>query len=420
MFCSKCGTQLNDDAKFCNNCGNALQQPNSNQNSAQQSQMGDYQILQQNNRSGNYQFNQSIYQNQFTGNAQNFYVKIRGFKTGIDCAINWVQFFAFIIPLGLGFLLDSDGSKGILLVCVFISIIAMILSRVLNPQGIFIDTSKGIIISNKEMKLNFLKKTINISDIKEVIIEKYKIPFLLGYNIFDMLFSSRKFDNVSLKDDSGKRILSTQFIKDGNKDEYIQALQNAFNILGRNDIIFKVDNQIKNNLDELQENNIKNENNKNNETFYNNTINVENTESNKKTFFEKFKSICPDKDKYKKLSIILFVCFIILIISLFIFRGSGKYIDLVKNGAFQVYPNITIEELINGAMYNPKWKQGQTEDGINFVNVSGLIEGNKVVIQFKIHKNENSWEVNALEINGQPMPTQGIARALYNSYIANQ
>ena len=197
-------------------------------------------------------------------------------------------------------------------------------------------------------------------------------------------------------------------------------MQNAFNILGRNDIIFKVDNQIKNNLDELQENNIKNENNKNNETFYNNTINVENTESNKKTFFEKFKSICPDKDKYKKLSIILFVCFIILIISLFIFRGSGKYIDLVKNGAFQVYPNITIEELINGAMYNPKWKQGQTEDGINFVNVSGLIEGNKVVIQFKIHKNENSWEVNALEINGQPMSTQGIARDLYNLYIANQ
>ena len=24
MFCSKCGTQLNEDAKFCNNCGERL------------------------------------------------------------------------------------------------------------------------------------------------------------------------------------------------------------------------------------------------------------------------------------------------------------------------------------------------------------------------------------------------------------
>ena len=24
MFCSKCGTQLNEDAKFCNNCGERI------------------------------------------------------------------------------------------------------------------------------------------------------------------------------------------------------------------------------------------------------------------------------------------------------------------------------------------------------------------------------------------------------------
>ncbi|TXJ21661.1 zinc ribbon domain-containing protein [Brachyspira aalborgi] len=147
---------------------------------------------------------------------------------------------------------------------------------------------------------------------------------------------------------------------------------------------------------------------------------VENEKSEEEKL-AKFKSLCPDKDKYKKLTIMSFACWtIFLIISLFTFRGSGKYIDLVKNGAFRVYPNITIEELINGAMHNPKWKQGQTEDGINFVNVSGLIEGNKVVIQFKIDKNENSFGVNALEVNGQPRSTQGIEIDLYSLYIANK
>ncbi|MCZ9989360.1 hypothetical protein OFQ66_05795 [Brachyspira hyodysenteriae] len=94
-----------------------------------------------------------------------------------------------------------------------LSVAAIIIITVLNPKGIFIDLVNGEIISNKNMKFNFLKEKVNISEIKEVRIEKYNMPFILGYNIFDLLLSSRKFDNVSLMNDKGERILSTQFVK---------------------------------------------------------------------------------------------------------------------------------------------------------------------------------------------------------------
>ncbi|MCZ9997718.1 hypothetical protein OFR29_05800 [Brachyspira hyodysenteriae] len=105
------------------------------------------------------------------------------------------------------------------------------------------------------MKFNFLKEKVNISEIKEVRIEKYNMPFILGYNIFDLLLSSRKFDNVSLMNDKGERILSTQFVKKGNVNEYIDALKNMCNILNRNDIVFTVDNEVKKDSECLKKDN---------------------------------------------------------------------------------------------------------------------------------------------------------------------
>ena len=57
-----------------------------------------------------------------------------------------------------------------------------------------------------------------------------------------------KFDNVSLIDNNGKRILSVQFFKNGNSEEYINALGNMAQILKRNDIVFYTDNELKNDL----------------------------------------------------------------------------------------------------------------------------------------------------------------------------
>lgn len=155
---------------------------------------------------------------------------------------------------------------------------------------------------------------------------------------------------------------------------------------------------------------------------------VEN-ETSEEVKLEKFKSLCPDKDKSQKSYIISFACLILIcIIASFTFRDSGVFINLVKKGAFQAYPNVTVDELINGAIKNPKWKQIIAKDGKKYVNVSGDMYGFNVLIQFRINdvvgpKGEGSWwtwEVNALELDGQPMPTYGLASDLYDLYIANK
>ena len=148
---------------------------------------------------------------------------------------------------------------------------------------------------------------------------------------------------------------------------------------------------------------------------------VENEKSEEEKL-AKFKALCPNIDISKKLYIISFICSILIwVIASFTFSTSGKYTNMVKKGAFSSYPNITVGELVKGAIKNPKWKQGQSKDGINFVNVSGDMHGMKILIQFTINdENTGAWEVNAFQVDGQPMSTYGLANELYELYMANK
>lgn len=140
--------------------------------------------------------------------------------------------------------------------------VAFIIITILNPKGIFIDLINKQIISNKNTKFNFLKEKVNIAEIKEIKIEKYNVPLITSiidsigpfiiFDLFFLLFSTRKFDNVSLVNDKGERILSTQFVKKGNVNEYIDALKNMCNILNRNDIVFTIDNEVKKDYEYLK------------------------------------------------------------------------------------------------------------------------------------------------------------------------
>ncbi len=85
--------------------------------------------------------------------------------------------------------------------------------------------------------------------------------------------------------------------------------------------------------------------------------------------------------------------------------GSSEIV-LVKNGTLSSYPNKTVEEAVNGFFGNPRWEKIIAEDGNTYVNVTGNItymeKEVSAVIQFRIHETNNTFEINAFEINGVP------------------
>ncbi len=81
------------------------------------------------------------------------------------------------------------------------------------------------------------------------------------------------------------------------------------------------------------------------------------------------------------------------------------YVDLVKNGHLSQYPDMTVGEVVDRSFKNPKWESGESESGIKFVNVEGAIEllglPQEVLLQFVIDDEDQSFQVRAIEVNGE-------------------
>lgn len=152
---------------------------------------------------------------------------------------------------------------------------------------------------------------------------------------------------------------------------------------------------------------------------------VEN-EPNHSMKLEKFKSMCQSVDKKKEKiisAISLAAVIVFLFISSALFSGAfeGKYIKLVKQSTFNNLPQVTVEELIKGTIKNAEWSEGVGEDdGRNYVNVRGDLMGFDVLIQFRINKNEDGWVVNAVEMDGEAQPVGNVGQDLYNIYIGKE
>ena len=107
----------------------------------------------------------------------------------------------------------------------------------------------------------------------------------------------------------------------------------------------------------------------------------------------------------------LVVAVILLVVVGFSTLSSGgtgdKYVQLVKSGTLDGYPQMTVGEAFDGFLSDPKWESGLSDDNVRFVNVTGgaLYSGEEaeLAVQFIIvDEKEGSFQYNACEVDGTP------------------
>lgn len=102
-----------------------------------------------------------------------------------------------------------------------------------------------------------------------------------------------------------------------------------------------------------------------------------------------------------------------LIICFSISSNAGAVLS-VKNGSPNQYSDITYEEAFEGYFSNPTWEScGKDEDGNEVVKFTGGCSylGNDAIaeVKFKIYKEQESFVVSSVKINGEDMALLGNA-----------
>lgn len=107
--------------------------------------------------------------------------------------------------------------------------------------------------------------------------------------------------------------------------------------------------------------------------------------------------------------IIGIVIAVIIFSGMFSFLASGhkdKYVEIVKMGILEAYPQKTVGEAFNDYLEHATWESGLSEDGQRFVNVRGEIlyldNNAEIVVQFLVDKDDETFTYNACEMDGVP------------------
>lgn len=102
---------------------------------------------------------------------------------------------------------------------------------------------------------------------------------------------------------------------------------------------------------------------------------------------------------------------IVLVLAVVVILSSGgtgdKYVQMVKDGTLNDYPQMTVGEAFDGFLSNPKWESGLSDDNVRYVNVTGgalyFGEEAELAVQFVIvDEKDGSFQYNACEVNGTP------------------
>ncbi|WP_158640135.1 zinc ribbon domain-containing protein [Brachyspira aalborgi] len=133
-----------------------------------------------------------------------------------------------------------------------------------------------------------------------------------------------------------------------------------------------------------------------------------------------------NKKFFNKKVLIFFICVIILIICICIIPDfvrsfnigykQSHYISTIKNGVFLENRDVTVGTMLEAILTDIKWETIVAADNNYYVNVSGNLNNNNVLIQFKILQDDH-WDVNAFEMNGKAQPVYNIHNEMYDLYL---
>ena len=197
MFCSKCGKEINDNVKFCPNCGNAIGKEDSPNTSSST-------IINSNNS------NNEIF--------------IQGYRCAEDTPYYAFTYFLPLAILLLGVWICEYTGFGVVLALV--GFVLAFFIRKIFKRSIKYDSSTKSFIKNPSCKLKFAIRSISLDKIQKVRIRYVKKGYLDGkYSLNDM----GKFYVISFDSENKEESLSVWSIKKGNLDDFIPIIENAFN-----------------------------------------------------------------------------------------------------------------------------------------------------------------------------------------------
>lgn len=210
MFCSKCGAELADNAKFCSNCGNVVKKVMSQTHSGTTSMISANEVF------------------------------IRGFKCAGNGMYYAFSYFTPVILVVLGFYIAQYTNFGLFLA--LIGLLAGFLIKKIFKQSILYDESNQTFLYNAHSHLPFTMKSLNIADVKSIRLRYVKIGF--GTAKFS-LNDPGKYHVISLDAESPEKSIKVWFPKDGNAEEFIPVLEKAIQTSGKSLTVDKKDELIK-------------------------------------------------------------------------------------------------------------------------------------------------------------------------------
>lgn len=103
-------------------------------------------------------------------------------------------------------------------------------------------------------------------------------------------------------------------------------------------------------------------------------------------------------------SLMLLMCFIFVILFVSDIAGSDKNVNIVRNGYLEFNKTISVGEVFDSFFSNPKWEEIETENGNQYVNVTGGMTVNQKPInaklQFRVFPDTKTFKYQALSFDG--------------------